>query len=153
MVDVEKLKQLIVAMFKKGMTLDQVKARLQAANLEASDELISESASIAGIQLQPKVEDKKPEVRVEQPKDDIPAIEITSFSGGEEKTVDLSQMLGKDDKGQKEADAMFQTPSQASANLSEMQKKVEDLVFRIKALEEVNKQILSTLKEVLYKLK
>jgi len=162
MVDVDKLKQLVVAMFKKGMTIDQIKTRLKTANLDATDDLIKASSVEAGVfptenpktDLSPSAEEKPKEAPKEAKRDDIPELTITSFSGGEEKSLDLANMLGKEDKGPAEAEALFEKSSQASVvKLGEVEKKLDELGYRIRALEEVNKQILSTLKETLYRIK
>ncbi|MFH1200382.1 MAG: hypothetical protein V1708_04910 [Candidatus Micrarchaeota archaeon] len=81
--------------------------------------------------------------------DEIPKLEITSIYGGEEKSTDIASMLNK---------AGIETPMRAMpqssiADADAIERKLDDLEAAIKALTEVNRQILEANRETLFRLK
>lgn len=102
---------------------------------------------------EPEKEEAKP-LFEEAPKteaavEEIPRLEITKISGGEEKTTDIASMLKKAG-----VESVMQPMPQTSAlDLDKLERKLDDLLAATKALQEINKQILEANREMLFKLK
>ncbi|MFH1107072.1 MAG: hypothetical protein V1787_04195 [Candidatus Micrarchaeota archaeon] len=90
-------------------------------------------------------ERRKAEAAVE----DIPKLEITKIEAGEEKTTDIAAMLNKAG-----IESVVQPVAQTRlADIGGVERKLDDLLAAIKALQSIDKQILEANREMLFKLK
>lgn len=78
--------------------------------------------------------------------EDIPKLEITSVAGSDEKTVDIETMLGKQKEDRQEL--MKGMPSSSLANIDDVERKLDEAIALLKALQEINKKILEANRDI-----
>ncbi len=80
-----------------------------------------------------------------------PNFQFTKIDGDEEKTVDLEKMLGKEDPS--EGAQVMRTVAKSNINSDEIESKLDETVALLKSLQEINKKILDTNRDILMRLK
>ncbi len=80
-----------------------------------------------------------------------PNFQFTKIDGDEEKTVDLEKMLGKEDAS--EGAQVMRTVAKSNFNSDEIESKLDETVALLKSLQEINKKILDTNRDILMRLK
>lgn len=80
-----------------------------------------------------------------------PNFQFTKIDGDEEKTVDLEKMLGKEDAS--EGAQVMRTVAKSNINSDEIESKLDETVALLKSLQEINKKILDTNRDILMRLK
>lgn len=104
-----------------------------------------------------EMEEVKPLFGVQEPSkegkeeadEEIPKLEITKIEGGEEKTTDIASMLNKAGV----ESAMRPMPQTSLADVDQLERKIDDLLAAVKALQDINRQILEANREMLFRLK
>ena len=151
------LKAIIREMLKKGMTEQQIKDSLTEIGIPNPDEVYSEATSqIKEVELgapekpaheektgedegESLFEDKKePEMKPEE-------LKITSISGDGEKEVKIGDMLSDGKPA-----IMKKMPETSS---DDIERKLDETISLLKALQDINKKILETERDVLLRLK
>lgn len=80
-----------------------------------------------------------------------PNFQFTRIEGDEEKTVDLEKMLGKD--AQNEAPQLMRTVAKSNFNSDEIESRLDETIALLKSLQDINKKILDTNRDILMRLK
>lgn len=88
--------------------------------------------------------------KVDSAMEDIPKLEITSIGSEGESVKDIGQMLGKE---QKEMPFMKSMPTSSLGDLDKVERKLDDLISKLTAVYEIDRQILEANREVLLRLK
>lgn len=173
------VKEIIKQMLKDGMTEEEVKQNLRELGIPNIDELYEQSVNdlkevrITGIKkpsppAQEKDEERKeleglggglfgkekPEGEKEkmteeatEAEGDIKPLEITSISDlGEEKSLSMQEMIDKPE--------LVTSISKTSVHdIDAVERKLDDTIALLKALQDINKKILETNREVLTRIK
>ena len=93
----------------------------------------------------------KPKPVIQEQEEATPNFQFTKIDGDEEKTVDLEKMLGKEDSNQ--GAQVMRTVAKSNINSDEIESKLDETVALLKSLQEINKKILDTNRDILMRLK
>jgi len=140
--------KLIVRQMKaRGLSEDEIKKNLEALGVPNPDEVYAQAVErVTEVQLEPAA--KEEEKLAKEAPEEAPFV-MTSISGEEEKSVEV---------GKKAASSM---PAEAAELMTAMPKtmssdvgaKMDETIALLKALQDVNKKILETNREMLMRLK
>lgn len=175
------VKTIIREMLKKGMTREQIKASLQELGMENAEELIESAANQireAQVAAAPKQEKaqapKKEEAAPSEPKElfeemkpepsqkeaepeqeekkeaegEKPGFSFTTISGEGEKEETVGEKLGEE-----QPDVMTGMPKTSLSDMDSVERKLDETIALLKALQDINKKILDTERNVLLRLK
>ncbi|MEW5956058.1 MAG: hypothetical protein AB1626_06010 [Candidatus Micrarchaeota archaeon] len=141
--------KLIVRQMKaKGLTEDEIKKNLAALGVPNPDEVYAQAVErVSEMPLAPPKEEKAP--AEEKIVEEAPPLEITSISGEEEKMFEVGKKPGSA-LPPEAAELMAPLPKTVSADVSA---KLDETIALLKALQDINKKILETNREMLMRLK
>lgn len=97
----------------------------------------------------PTTKPKPPVQSVEE--ETTPNLQFTRVEGDEEQTVDLEKILGKEN--QNSAAKVMTSMPKSNINSDEIESKLDETVALLKSLQEINKKILETNRDILMRLK
>ena len=87
---------------------------------------------------------------VENAVEEIPQLELTHVTESGEKIENIEEMLGK---GNVTEEIMKSIPKASFSDIEDVERKLDDLIALVKALQEINKKILETNRDILLHLK
>ncbi len=129
------VKVIVKQMKSAGMTEQEILANLQELGIENPEE---------------KVATVLKELESEKPSGEENSLRITKIEGEKERTVDIGGIIESGEKTQGEL--MKKVAASDISNADDIEDKLDQVIALLKALQEVNKKILETNRDVLVKL-
>jgi len=134
----------------RGLPEEEIKKNLEALGVPNPDEVYTEAIERATEVQLPPVQAEEPKAEsVVQPVEEMPKFEMTSISGEEEKAMAIGKTATRN--AQAEADGLMTAMPKTTSG--ELTGKMDETIALLKALQDINKKILETNKEMLMRLK
>ena len=139
------VKVIVKQMKDAGMTENEILSNLQELGIENPEEQMSAALK----EIQPAKKAKSTTSGSDSP------IQITRVDGEREQTVDIGRIIENgttNDEGNGENGLMKRVASTNISNTDDMEDKLDQIIALLKALQDVNKKILETNRDLLLKM-
>ncbi len=133
------VKTMIKQMKDAGMVEAEILANLNELGIENAEDQMAQALKDA----QPRKQQQQSQTEQEQ------GLRITRIDGEKEQTVDIGRVI---ETGESNGELMKKVASSDFANTDEMEDKLDQIIGLLKALQEINKQILETNRDLLVKM-
>lgn len=147
------VKQIVRQLRAKGMSDEDIKSNLAALGVQNADELLAEASGTQAKEI--KLEQPPEQLTAENPEkgDEIPRFEVTSIAGGEEKTLQVGKNTPDSSFVSAGEGLISRVSSTTTGDIEQVEQKLGEILALLRALQEVNRKILETNREVLLRLK
>ncbi|MGC8850932.1 MAG: hypothetical protein ACP5O3_01730 [Candidatus Micrarchaeia archaeon] len=138
------LKLIVQQMRAKGMSEQEIRSNLEALGVANPDEVLSQVSALQEVTT-PK--------EAPEPVEEAPKFEFTTLSGEEEKTIEVGKGKPVQSAAAAGEQLVSRITSTTTGDIEAVERKLEEITAMLKALQEVNRKILETNRELLLRTK